>query len=258
MDIQSPVTGRFNTSLVREIDVSKIVDLYLRDQNLDVRQYFHGLSTIQVRKCNDTGYRFYYPMDIYGDDAFYQHLQKTGLYYLEEKWEYNKAASLIGEDKKVLEIGSGAGAFMQKLKTGRHARLCGLELNTDQVDLSKKAGLEVINETIESFADNHPGTFDVAVALQVLEHIPEVRSFIIASLKVLRPGGQLIFCVPHNNPYLYRHDFFHTLNLPPHHAGLWDRESFSKLPEYFPMRLKNILSSRSAITKSGLGHKWII
>ena len=240
MEIQSPVTGSFNTSLVREIDVAKIVDLYQRDQHVDVRKYFNGLSTIRLMKCNDTGYRFYYPMDIYGDDAFYQHLQKTGLYYLKEKWEYDKAASLIGENKKVLEIGSGAGFFMQKLKTGKHARLMGLELNTNQVELSRAAGLDVVNETIESFSARNPGSFDVTVALQVLEHVPEVRSFISGSLDVLKPGGQMIICVPHNNPYLYRHDFFHTLNLPPHHSGLWDRESFSKLPEFFPMRLNRV------------------
>jgi SAM-dependent methyltransferase len=240
MDIRSPVTGSFNTALIRDIDVSKIVELYLRDQRLDVRQYFRGLSSIQLRECNDTGYRFYYPLDIYGDDAFYQHLQQTGLYYLEEKWEYDKAASLIANDKSVLEIGSGAGNFMRKLKARKQLKICGLELNTQQVDLAKKEGLDVINETIESFVARNPGSFDVAVALQVLEHVADVRSFISASLEALKPGGQLIICVPHNNPYLYRHDFFHTLNLPPHHAGLWDRRSFGNLPRFFPMRLNGV------------------
>jgi SAM-dependent methyltransferase len=240
MDIRSPVTGSYNTALIRDIDVPKIVELFLRDQRLDVRQYFHGLSSIQLRECNDTGYRFYYPLDIYGDDAFYQHLQQTGLYYLEEKWEYNKAASLIANDKSVLEIGSGAGNFMRKLKARKQAKLCGLELNTQQVDLAKKDGLDVINETIESFAARSPGSFDVAIALQVLEHVADVRSFIAASLEALKPGGQLIICVPNNNPYLYRHDFYHTLNLPPHHAGLWDRRSFEKLSRFFPMRLNGV------------------
>ena len=85
MQIPSPVTGSFNTSQVLELDVSKIVSLYQQEQQLDVRPYFGGKKTIELRVCNDTGYRFYYPMDIYGDDAFYQHLQKTGIYYLKEK-----------------------------------------------------------------------------------------------------------------------------------------------------------------------------
>jgi chorismate dehydratase len=238
--VQSPVTGSYNTSLITGLEVSRIVDLYMKEQHLDVKKYFRGLSSIQLRKCNDTGYRFYYPMDTYGDDAFYQHLQQTGIYYLKEKWEYDKAAALIGENRRVLEIGSGAGDFMRKLNDASHTRLCGLELNTMQVEMARKEGLDVINETIEDFAFKNPGTFDVVVALQVLEHIPEVRPFILSSLEALKTGGQLIICVPHNNPYLYRHDLFHTLNLPPHHAGLWDRRSFASLPDHFPMRLGRV------------------
>jgi len=240
MDIKSPVTGSFNTSLIREIDVSRIVALYREEQQLDVSRYFRGMPTIQLRICNDTGYRFYYPMDIYGDDDFYQHLQKTGLYYLKEKWEYDKAASLLGDDKQVLEIGSGAGFFMKKLQAGKHARLCGLELNTRQVEEAKVNGLNVINETIEDFSVKNAGAFDAVIALQVLEHVPDVHSFINGSLAALKPGGQLIYCVPYNNPYLYRQDFWHTLNLPPHHSGLWDKGSFAQLPEFFPMRLNHV------------------
>ena len=240
MEIQSPVTGTSNTSLIREIDVSKIVALYQLEQQLNVSKYFGGLSVIQLRECGDTGYRFFYPMNIYGDDAFYQHLQKSGIYYLKEKWEYDKAASLIAENTSILEIGSGAGDFMSKLKGRNPAKLCGLELNTHQIETAKKNGLNVINENIEEFGDKNAGQFDNVCALQVLEHVPDVRSFLSSSLKALKTGGKLILCVPHNNPYLYRHDFFHTLNLPPHHAGLWDKQAFSKLPGFFPMRLNRV------------------
>lgn len=241
MEIRSPVTGSLNTSLIRDIPVSDIISLYEKDHQLDTRPYFRDLRTIQLVQCNDTGYRFYFPFDIYGDDAFYQHLQQSEFYYLKEKWEYDKTISLIGEHKKVLEIGSGAGYLMKKLATsGTCAVLCGLELNTKTVENSKAQGLNVINATIEDFARENAGTFDVAYALQVLEHVTDVRSFLTASLEVLKPGGRLILCVPHNNPYLYRHDFYHTLNLPPHHAGLWDKASFSKLPDFFAMRLNNV------------------
>ena len=50
----------------------------------------------------------------------------------------------------------------------------------------------------------------------------------------------MIVCVPNNNPYLYKHDFYHTLNLPPHHAGLWNKEAFGNLPRFFPMKVRSI------------------
>lgn len=32
----------------------------------------------------------------------------------------------------------------------------------------------------------------------------------------------------------------HTLNLPPHHMGLWNKEAFKNLPQYFDMTLEGI------------------
>src|ERR1700733_16261836 len=102
MSIKSPVTDSYNTSIVRDVPVSKITDLYKKDFRLDVTEYFHGLSSIQLVQCNDTGYRFYYPFDIYGDDKFYQYLQDFENYYSQDKWEYRAARKLIGEEKGVL------------------------------------------------------------------------------------------------------------------------------------------------------------
>jgi SAM-dependent methyltransferase len=240
MIIKSPVTGSSNTSVICDLDVPRIIAMYKKDFGLDTERFFTGLENIQVVECRDTKYRFYYPFNIFGDDEFYQFLQKFDMYYPKDKWEHKKTLSLIEENKAVLEIGSGAGFFMQKLLDKKCTRLSGLELNSKAVADSRAKGLDTVNETIEGFAQKNAGLFDVVCALQVLEHITDVRPFINASLKALKPGGKLIFCVPNNNPYFYRHDIYHTLNLPPHHSGLWNKASFSNLPEFFPMRLKKV------------------
>jgi SAM-dependent methyltransferase len=241
MKIKSPVTGSYNTSVVREISVQKIVALYNEELRFDIGRYFHGLENIQLCRCEDTGYRFYYPVDIFGDDAFYQHLQNFENYYNLEKWEYQAVAGLIPENTDVLEIGSGGGHFLQLAEQKiKKVRLRGIELNTKAVAEARARGFDVIAETIEEFAKENSERFDVVCSMQVLEHITDVRSFILASLRALKKGGRMIVCVPNNNPYLYRHDFYHTLNLPPHHAGLWNKEAFSNLPHYFPMKLGTI------------------
>jgi SAM-dependent methyltransferase len=139
----------------------------------------------------------------------------------------------------VLEIGSGGGYFLQKLSGKRGLKLCGLELNTAAVEESVKKGLNVMNATIEEFARKNPSGLDIVCALQVFEHIADINSFLTSCIQALKVGGKLILCVPNNNPYLYKHDFFHTLNLPPHHSGLWNHEAFSSLPRFFPLKLKS-------------------
>ena len=240
MPLKSPVTGSENTAVVREIAVSKIISLYIDELQFDVSRYFHGLDTIQLCRCEDTGYRFYHPFDIFGDDVFYQHLQTYENYYSLEKWEYKAVSNLIAENKDVLEVGSGGGHFLKNLVQRKTVRVRGIELNSKAVEEAKGKGLDVTNETIEEFAERNEEKYDIVCSMQVLEHVTDVRSFLLSSLRVLRKGGQLIICVPNNNPFLYKHDFFHTLNLPPHHAGLWNKEAFSSLSQFFPMKLNKI------------------
>ncbi len=85
------------------------------------------------------------------------------------------------------------------------------------------------------------GEFDVVCAFQVLEHIAEVKSFLDASLKILKVGGNLMIAVPYNNPYLFKNDIFNTLNMPPHHMGLWNQTAFKNLSRIFPIKLDQII-----------------
>jgi 2-polyprenyl-3-methyl-5-hydroxy-6-metoxy-1,4-benzoquinol methylase len=100
--------------------------------------------------------------------------------------------------------------------------------------------INVIKSNIEDFSQNNIECFDVVCAFQVLEHISDVKPFIESCLRVLKPNGKLIIGVPNNNPYLYKYDTWHTLNLPPHHIGLWDKKALLKLSEFFPMRNYNL------------------
>ena len=237
--IQSPVTGSSNTILSEEFSTTTIIEKY-KDQGLDVSNYFKGLENISLYTCNDSGYRFYYPFSIFGDDLFYEALQKNMVsYYGENKWEHVEAKKMIGNGEKVLEIGAGSGFFLQQLQS-LHADITGLELNTQAIKTAKEKGISILNELIEDHVENTREKYDVVCSFQVLEHISDIKGFLTNSLSVLKKGGKLIIGVPHNNPYIYKHDKWHTLNLPPHHAGLWNRAAFEQLPSFFNIKLKSI------------------
>ena len=46
----------------------------------------------------------------------------------------------------------------------------------------------------------------------------------------------MIIAVPNNNPYLFEWDDYHTLNLPPHHAGLWNKTAFKNIEDVFSIK----------------------
>ena len=242
MNVKSPVTHSYNTSFITSFDVATIRKQYIEEVNVDPIRFFQGLDQIHLYKCNDTGYRFYYPDNIWGDGLFYEDLEKNNSwYYAKERWEHAKAIDLISPEDDVLEIGCGDGVFLEILKRKGIKNIQAIELNKLAVD--KLIGLgfnHVYNETIEAFSPTHQGNYDVVCCFQVLEHIYDIKSFLDGALMTLKPGGKMLIAVPHNNPYLLRYDINHTLNLPPHHAGLWNQESFENLQKFFDIKLTRL------------------
>src|ERR1700733_7007093 len=104
----STVTGQ-PAEFIKTIPVDVIINSYKKEVGLDVATYFNGLTEISLYKCKQTGYRFYYPLNLAGDDKLYEYLQKFDWYYPTWKWEYIVADTLVSPGQKVLDIGCGYG-----------------------------------------------------------------------------------------------------------------------------------------------------
>jgi 2-polyprenyl-3-methyl-5-hydroxy-6-metoxy-1,4-benzoquinol methylase len=240
MQIVSPVTHSNNVELIIEIPSSTIIQQYETEYKIDVKRFFVNIENVSIYKCLDSGYRFYFPESIIGDARLYEDLQKVSdVYYMKWKWEFEIAQKFVKTNDALLDIGCGSGNFLvsQKNKT---SNLFGLEFNDLAIKKCKENGLNIFKEYIEEHANSNSEKYDVVTSFQVLEHVFDIKSFIENNLKVLKTGGKLVIGVPHSNPYLYKKDMMHTLNLPPHHMGLWDEKAFQSLPQFFNMKLEGI------------------
>ena len=232
--IKSPVTSNGTAELVETIPVDRIIRDYRKLLDFDVSQYFAGTNEVAIYKCRDTGFRFYYPNTIFADESFYTFLQQKDFYYSKWNWENREALKKLVPGGKILEVGCGTGSFIHRLKE-KGFDCIGLELNKSAVEVCRQKGLVVYNELLDTHSKLHAEKYDAVCAFQVLEHVYDVHSFLNESLQCLKPGGRLIIAVPNNNPYFYKYDKYHTLNLPPHHSGLWNKESLRRLTGFFPM-----------------------
>lgn len=241
--VLSPITHQ-PARLVEHIPVSLIEKQYQDEINMDVSAYFKGLKEVDLYECVQTGYRFFYPLTIAGDAAFYEELQQYDWYYANWKWDYDKALPFIDEKAKVLDIGCGYGNFLKHIKKEKNCDCAGLEFNDKAIQTGRENGLTMYGESIEKHAEAHAGEYDIVCYFQVLEHIADIDSFVAASIKVLRKGGKLIICVPNNNPYWFHSFKFHSLNMPPHHMGWWNKQAFEAFENIYPLKLKEIIEER--------------
>jgi methionine biosynthesis protein MetW len=242
-EVLSPITHK-PAELIDTIPTKLIVDLYKEDIDTDVSAYFNGATEIYVYKCLQTGYRFYYPFDLPGDAAFYEALQKYDWYYAEWKWDYDAALPFIKNGSKVLDIGCGYGNFLRKLKNDKNCDCTGLEFNDKAIATGRERGLTMHKAFIQDYAASHKNEYDYVCYFQVLEHIQDIDSFVTAALECVKPGGKMIICVPNNNPHFYHYYQYHSMNMPPHHMGLWDESTFRKLTDVYPMKVVAVVKEK--------------
>lgn len=238
MALTNPLTNSANVKLVRSLKTDCLIGLWAAD-GIDVKRFFAGLDEISLYRCLDTGYEFFYPFNLGGDNQFYKDLQKFSWYYMDWKWEYDMAIKQIKTGDKILEIGCGQGDFIEKLQA--EGKTCtGLEFNDAALALCAKKALNVKNETIQQHAVNNRGKYDLVCSFQVMEHIAAIGEAIQASLDALKPGGKLIISVPNNNGFI-KHDRLNRFNMPPHHLGRWNEASLKNLEKIFKVRLSEII-----------------
>ncbi|MDI1355022.1 MAG: class I SAM-dependent methyltransferase [bacterium] len=232
----SPISKKPAT-LVQSVEVPLIIDLYRNQIGLNVSKYFGKEKQISIYECCETKYRFYFPFTVSGDSEFYAELQKKGDYYPEWKWENESALQFITSTSRVLDVGCGEGNFLKELTKRDIKNCCGIDQSLASLTYTGTNEIPIYDESIQSFSAKNRENFDVITCFQILEHITDVSTFIESCLTCLKPGGYLVVAVPNNNPYLYKHDLHHALNLPPHHTGLWNSNSLSKLTDYFGFKI---------------------
>lgn len=217
----------------------ELIQRWLQKFNISIELELRGLRQIDKYHCKGCGFQFYDPR-LAGSKTLYAQLQNQPSYYMSNKWEHQKSMGFLRPQDSVLEVGSGEGAFLQRLRTAGISRCFGLELNSEAVRRARRNGVDVRNELLQEHSVDHQACYDVVAHFQVLEHVPDPGNFLKSCVAILKPGGRLLIGVPNNaGPLRYATD--DLLNMPPHHIGLFTPDVFRSQADCFGLKMEKIL-----------------
>lgn len=236
--VVSPLTADNHVTLLKTIQAEQLIYDWKRSFQIDITDELRGHREIYLYQCNQTKLKFFSPPDVAGSSQLYKQLQRFDWFYMADKWEYQVALQDLADHDQILEIGCGFGSFVKAgIDAGLNIR--GIELSEAAVSIAKGKNLPVERIDLQEVANLFPKSLDVVCSFQVLEHVPNPKSFIERSLQMLKPQGKLIFCVPNSESFLkYQNNL---LDMPPHHMLQWSEYSFRALEELFPIKLEKVI-----------------
>ncbi len=105
----------------------------------------------------------------------------------------------------VLDVGCGAGLLSEAMAQAG-ARVTAIDLAPNLLKVARLHGLESgvkvdYRETaVEALAADQPASFDAVTCMEMLEHVPDPASIILACARLLKPGGQLFVSTLNRTP----------------------------------------------------------
>jgi len=118
----------------------------------------------------------------------------------------NQTASLA--DKTVLDVGCGGGILSESMAQ-LGAKVTGIDLGEKALNVAKLHSLEsqvAVDYqliSVETLAEQQPASFDVVTCLEMLEHVPDPASIVMACAKLVKPNGHVFFSTINRNPKAY-------------------------------------------------------
>lgn len=150
-------------------------------------------STDEVNKFNQLSQQWWDPT---GPLKTLHQIQAVRLKFLREQ------INLF--DKKILDVGCGGGLLTKSL-AALSADVTGIDLAEDLLEVARKhsQGLQhpptYLHQSAESYAEEHPETFDMIACLELIEHVPDPKSLLQALSHMLKNEGSLFISTINRN-----------------------------------------------------------
>jgi len=134
-------------------------------------------------------------------------------------------------ESSVADIGCGGGILTEAMGL-QGACAVGLDIATRALEVARlhalESGVQVeyVESTVEDYAREHAGSFDIVTCMELLEHVPDPASVLAACSVLLRPGGHCFLSTLNRTPAAFALAIVgaeHVMRLIPRGTHRYDR-----------------------------------
>jgi 2-polyprenyl-6-hydroxyphenyl methylase/3-demethylubiquinone-9 3-methyltransferase len=99
---------------------------------------------------------------------------------------------------RIVDVGCGGGILSEGLARAR-ATVLGIDLGAELLSVAEEhareggLNIEYRKVSVETLADEQPGSFDHVTCMEMLEHVPDPASVVRACARLVKPGGRVFF-----------------------------------------------------------------
>jgi SAM-dependent methyltransferase len=146
-------------------------------------------STLYTAQSTEVGHRQDY-------DGYYTSTNLTVPSFIDKRLDEIVATfDSYRQNNRLLDVGCGAGSVLEAAARANWEAF-GLEVSQSAIQHLRSRGFEVFHGELDQ-ADYPDGYFDVVVASELLEHLPNPRALLTSISRILRPGGLFWATTPH-------------------------------------------------------------
>lgn len=133
--------------------------------------------------------------------------QGTDLTYTQviKPWVLSEICSFTNCGQRVLDIGCGCGYLTNAVYKTTGALITGIDISPCSVAYAQKKYPELVFECRDLYQDAFEVGYDTALAVMVLNNMPDLAHFFPIVYDALNPGGRLVAVIPHSVFWTRKH-----------------------------------------------------